>query len=305
MKIVILEAETINPGDLSWEKLESLGDLTVYPRTEPEEVSARIGDADAVYFSKLNMTGKIMDAHPSVKFMCVTATGTDNLDIQAAKERGIACTNVPGYATEAVAQHTFALILEVTNHVGLHNTHVHEGGWDAEKGFCYWIKPLHLLSGKSLGIVGYGNIGKRVAAIGEAFGMKINIYSRAPEATMASDFVSLHIPATPETDNFIRKDTISLMKDGACLINTARGSLVNEKDLVEALKSGKISAFATDVLPQEPPVEGSLFLGMENCIITPHNAWCPRETRNLICTLCADNLKSWLEGGTLNRIDLP
>lgn len=305
MKIVILESETVNPGDLSWEKLEALGDLTVYPRSTPEEVSSRIGDAEAVYFSKLAMTGKIMDEHPSVKFLCVTATGTDNIDIEAARERGIACTNIPGYATDAVAQHTFALILETTNHVGIHNADVHQGRWDEEKGFCYWKKPLHLLMGKSLGIVGYGNIGKRVAAIGEAFGMKINIYSRDPEAALSSDFVSLHIPATPETVNFIRKDTISQMKDGACLINTARGSLINEADLAEALKSGKISYFATDVLSQEPPVKGSPFFGMDNCFITPHNAWCPSESRDIICTLCADNLKSWMEGGTLNRVDLP
>ncbi|MGI6256918.1 MAG: D-2-hydroxyacid dehydrogenase [Anaerovoracaceae bacterium] len=304
MKIVILEAETINPGDLSWEKLEAMGDLRVYPRTEPHQISSRIADAEAVYFSKLNMTGEIMDAHPSIKFMCVTATGTDNLDIAAAKERGIACTNVPGYATDAVAQHTFALILEATNHVGLHNAHVHGGGWDREKGFCYWLKPLHLLKDKTLGIVGYGSIGKKVAAIGEAFGMNVNIYSRAPEEALASDFVSLHIPATPETKHFINKDTISQMKDGACLINTARGSLVKEDDLADALRSGKITVFATDVLSHEPPVNGSPLMGMDNCIITPHNAWCPQETRDIICTLCADNLSSWLSGGTLNRVDL-
>lgn len=173
MKIVILEAETINPGDLSWGKLEALGELTVYMRSTIEEAMDRIGDAEAVLFSKLPISHEIMDAHPSIKFFCVTATGTDNLNIQAAKDRGIACTNVPDYASDAVAQHTFALILETTNHVGFHNSGVHRGEWNKERGFCYWDKPLRLLRGKTLGIIGYGNIGKKVAAIGEAFGMNI------------------------------------------------------------------------------------------------------------------------------------
>lgn len=302
MKIVILEQETVNPGDLDWSQLEALGSLTVYDRCTNEEAMERIGDAEAVFFSKVDMTRKLMEAHPSIKFLCVTATGYDNLDLKAAKNLGIACCHVPDYASDAVAQHVFAMILELTNSIALHNDSVKDGEWNEKRGFCYWLKPLHLLKGKSMGIVGYGNIGKRVSEIAKAFGMNVHVYSREPELTIKSDFISLHIPSTPQTVNFISKERIDKMKDGAYLINTARGSIVDEAAIKEALDSGKLTAYATDVLSYEPPGMNNPLVSMDKVLLTPHNAWCPVEARQIICTVCGENLASWISGGTLNRL---
>ena len=302
MKIAVLDAVTINPGDLSWEKVSSLGETKIFDRTPPEKVIETIGDADAVFTSKVKITREVMDACPNMKFISLLATGYDNVDLAAAGERGIAVCNIPAYSTETVAQHTFALILELTNRVGLHNQAVQTDEWSASPDFCLIKGGISQLSGKSLGIIGYGNIGRRVAAIAEAFGMTVNIYSRDRQAAITSDIVSLHCPATPENRGFINADFISQMKDGAILINTARGALIHEADLAAALSSGKISAAGLDVLNGEPPRAGNPLIGAPNCIITPHIAWASLEARKTICEVSGDNLKSWMEGGMLNRI---
>ncbi len=302
MKIVILEGYAVNPGDLTWEALESLGQLQVHDRTPQAKAAETIGDAEAIYINKMKLTAEIMDACPNLKFIGVLAAGYDNVDLAAAKERGIAVCNVAGYAGDSVAQHTFALLLEITNNVALHNQAALSGEWSAAEDFCIVKKPVSQLAGKSLGIIGYGSIGRKVAAIAEAFGMKVNIYSRDCEAAIKSDILSLHCPATAENRGFINAEFISQMKDGAILINTARGALVNEADLAEALISGKIAAAGIDVLDGEPPRMDNPLIGAPNCFITPHIAWASKEARNTICEVSAANLQSWLDGGMLNRI---
>ena len=303
MKIVNLDAYTIHLDDLEWTELAALGDLTTYDRIAQEDVIDAIGTAEvALFTSKVKITKEIMDACPNLKFIGVTATGYDNIDIAAAKERGIAVCNVPAYSTESVAQHTFALILEVADNVGLYTRLVHEHKWENSVDFTFIEKPIIQLSGRSLGIVGYGSIGKRVAEIAKAFGMTVNVYSQDPEAAVKSDILTLHCPATPDNKGFVNKDFISRMKDGAILINTARGALLNEEDVAEALKSGKLAAAAIDVVNGEPPRKGHPFIGIPNLYVTPHIAWSSKEAREVICKTSAANLKSFLEGGTLNRI---
>lgn len=302
MKIVILDGITINQGDLSWKELEKLGELTVYDRTPNEKIAERIKQAEAVFTSKNKMTGHVMDQCPNLKFIGVLATGYDNVDLAAAKERNIAVCNVPAYSTEPVAQHTFALILEITNSVGLHHKAVQSREWSRCPDFCMVKKPISQLAGKSIGIIGYGNIGKRVGAIAEAFGMKVNIYSQDKQEALTSDIVTLHCPATADNKGFVNKELISQMKDGAILINTARGALINETDLAWALHSGKLSAAALDVLDGEPPRPDHPLFGIENLFITPHIAWASKEARAVICSTSAENLKCFLEGGSLNRL---
>lgn len=302
MKVVILDASSINPGDLSWAPLEKICDFTSYDRTKPEEVLDRISDCDGFFVSKVSITRDLLEKCPNLKFIGITATGYDNVDIQAAEDLGIAVCNVPAYSTEAVAQHAFALILELSNRVGSYNAEVQAGEWYRSEDFTFIREPLTLLDGKSLGIIGYGNIGKRVARIGEAFGMKVNVYSKNPEAAMSSDYVTLHCPLTTENRGFVNKEFIEKMKDGAILINTARGALVNEADLASALKTGKLSAAAVDVLSKEPPIEPHPLIGLNNCVLTPHNAWMPKETRQKVIDICADNLRSFIEGGKHNRL---
>lgn len=302
MKLTILDAYSINPGDLSWAPIEALGSFSAFDRTEDDQIIERITGCDGFFVSKCKITRQVMESCPELKFIGVTATGYDNVDLQAAGDLGIAVCHVPAYSTEAVAQHTFALILELTNLVGSYNRSVQNGKWYESPDFTFIEGALTLLDGKSLGIIGYGNIGKRVARIGEAFGMRINIYSRDREAAVKSDFVTLHCPLTSENRGFINREFISRMKDGAVLINTARGALINEQDLAEALKSGKLSAAAVDVISCEPPAEPHPLINLPNCILTPHIAWMPKETRQKVIDICAANLKSFLDGGTLNRI---
>lgn len=304
MKIVMLDGHTINPGDLNWQPLSEIGDLTVYEATEPERVLSRIGDAQFLLTSKCPITREIMRQCPSLNYIGSMATGYNNIDVEAARDLGIAVTYIPAYSTDAVAQHTISLILEVCNHVGLHNASVKKGEWRDCPYFCYWKEPLVLLKGKSLGIIGYGQIGRRVAEIARALGMEIHIYSREPDAAITSDFVTLHCPLTKDNEQFVNADFIGKMKPGAVLINTARGGLIDEDALAGALKSGRLRAAAVDVLSQEPPVRPSPLIDLPNCIITPHLAWTPTEMRETICRVLADNLNSFLQGGTLNRVDL-
>ena len=302
MKIVNLDAYTIHLNDLDWNELAQLGDLVTYDRIAPEDVIPAIEDAEAVFTSKVKFTKAVIDAAPKLKFIGVTATGYDNIDLAAAKARGIAVCNVPAYSTESVAQHTFALILELTNHVGRYTALVREHRWENAPDFTFIDRPLLQLSSRSLGIIGYGSIGKRVARIAEAFGMTVHIYSKEPEAAVQSDMLTLHCPATPDNKGFVNKDFISKMKDGAILINTARGALLNEDDVADALNSGKLAAAAVDVVNGEPPRKGHPFIGLENLYITPHIAWSTKEARAVITKTSAANLKSFLTGGDLNRI---
>ncbi len=302
MKIVNLDAYTIHLNDLNWNELAQLGDLVTYDRVAPEDVIPAIENADAVFTSKVKLTKEVIEACPNLKFIGVTATGYDNIDLDAAKARGIAVCNVPAYSTESVAQHTFALILEITNHVGHYTELVHEHQWEKSLDFTFIDRPLTQLSGRSLGIIGYGSIGKRVARIAEAFGMTVHVYSKDPDAAVQSDILTLHCPATADNRGFINKDFISKMKDGAILINTARGALLNEDDVADALKHGKLAVVAVDVVNGEPPRKGHPFIGLENLYITPHIAWSTREARAVITKTSAANLKSFLAGGDLNRI---
>lgn len=304
MKIVILDGHAINPGDLSWGALEAIGDVTVYDSTDPEEALMRLGDAEILMTSKCKITESFMAQCPHLKYIGVTATGYNNVDIKAAKNAGIAVTYIPAYSTEAVAQHTIALMLALTNHVALHNNSVKSGQWEKSKYFCYWEAPVTLLAGKSIGIIGYGQIGKKVAQIAKALGMDVHVYSKDREATVKSDFVSIHCPLTENNVKFIDTQFLIQMKPGAVLINTARGALIDERALAEALKSGFLAAAAVDVLSQEPPSAENPLLKLDNCIITPHIAWTPKEMRTIVCTTLADNLNSFLQGGTLNRVDL-
>lgn len=303
MKIVILDGITITQKDLRWDELSAIGRLEVHERTDETQVIRTIGKAEAVFTSKCHINAEVMDACPDLKFIGVLATGYDNIDIRAAKERGIAVCNVPAYSTDSVAQHTFALILEITNQVGLNNGAVQSGEWSRADDFCLSKNSIVQLTGKSLGIIGYGNIGRKVAAIAETFGMKVNIYSRDREAALKSDILTVHCPATEGNKGFINKEFIGQMKDGAVLINTARGALVNERDLAEALCAGKLSAAAVDVLDGEPPRQDNPLIGAPHIFITPHVAWASVEARSTICRVSAENLKSFMEGGRLNRVD--
>lgn len=304
MEIVLLDGYTINPGDLSWKRLELMSDkFTVFDKTPPERVASRIGLCDVLMTSKCRITREIMANAPNLKYIGLTATGYNNVDVKAAADLGIAVTNVPSYATDAVAQHTMALILEITNNVGLHNRSVQEGEWANSKYFCYWKKPVTLLAGKSIGIIGYGEIGKKVAELAKAFGMTVNIYSRDPEAAVKSDYVSLHCPLTPENEKMVNTQFLVNMKPGAVLINTARGGLVDERALADALKAGFIAGAATDVLTTEPPEEDCPLIGLDNCILTPHMAWAPKEMRQLVIDTLADNLAAWLDDRIVNRVE--
>lgn len=304
MEIVLLDGYTINPGDLSWKRLELMSDkFTVFDKTPPERVASRIGLCDVLMTSKCQITREIMANAPNLKYIGLTATGYNNVDVKAAADLGIAVTNVPSYATDAVAQHTMALILEITNNVGLHNRSVQEGEWANSKYFCYWKKPVTLLAGKSIGIIGYGEIGKKVAELAKAFGMTVNIYSRDPEAAIKSDYVSLHCPLTPENEKMVNTQFLVNMKPGAVLINTARGGLVDERALADALKAGFIAGAATDVLTTEPPEEDCPLIGLDNCILTPHMAWAPKEMRQLVIDTLADNLAAWLDDRIVNRVE--
>lgn len=304
MEIVLLDGYTINPGDLSWKRLELMSDkFTVFDKTPPERVASRIGLCDVLMTSKCQITREIMANAPNLKYIGLTATGYNNVDVKAAADLGIAVTNVPSYATDAVAQHTMALILEITNNVGLHNRSVQEGEWTSSKYFCYWKKPVTLLAGKSIGIIGYGEIGKKVAELANAFGMTVNIYSRDPEAAIKSDYVSLHCPLTPENEKMVNTQFLVNMKPGAVLINTARGGLVDERALADALKAGFIAGAATDVLTTEPPEEDCPLIGLDNCILTPHMAWAPKEMRQLVIDTLADNLAAWLDDRIVNRVE--
>lgn len=289
MKAVFLDCIDINRGDLSWEPIENLCDFKWYLTCTEEEAKERLTDAEAVFIDSFPIDRKVMENHPNLKYIGIAATGYNHVDLAAAGELGVAVTNIPAYSTDAVAQHAIALLLQLTNHPGTYD--------DVD------TTPLTLLTGKSLGIVGYGNIGRRIGEIAQALGMEVIPYSKEPDRAIKADVLSLNCPLTEKNRGMVDSAFISRMKDGAILINTARGALVDEQALANALKTGKIAAAGLDVLEKEPPDETCPLLGLENCVITPHIAFTPKETRKLIIDLLAENLKSFQEGGRINRID--
>lgn len=316
MHCVMLDGYTMDPGDLSWGPLEELAELTVYDRTPPEQTAERIGTAELVLTNKTVLDRAVFEACPGIRYVGVTATGYNVVDLAAAKEHGVVVTNVPAYSTEAVAQHVFALLLELTDHVGLHSDSVRAGKWQSAPDFCYWEAPMMELFGKTFGIVGYGRIGQAAARRAEAFGMEVlvssshqireteHIHAAPLERVLAESHVlSLHCPLTEERRGFIDRETIGKMRDGVLLINTARGPLIDEPALYEALCSGKVGGAALDVLTEEPPRSGSVLIGAPNCIITPHQSWLPRETRARLMDIVADSLRAFLAGKPIHVVE--
>lgn len=301
MKIVILDGHSTNPGDLSWDALKEYGDLTVYDYSGEEEIVERIGDAEIVITGDCLLTAEVLSSCPSVKAICELATGYDNIDTKAAEKLGICVYNVPKYSTEGVMQQTIALILQLSNHIYENTMLSEKGQWFTLEGFRYSWAPLTLLNGKSIGIIGYGNIGRRVAEVAEALGMTVNIYSRDKESCMKSDIISLHCPATSENYHMVNEEFISHMKEGAILINTARGALIDEAAVSEALKSGRLSGFGADVLEDEPP-ENSPLIGLENSYITPHVSWISKEIRQKLIDGTCSNIRAFINDAETESI---
>lgn len=318
MKMVILDAYTSNPGDLSWERFEKLGELCVYDRTSPDEILDRCKDADIILDNKVVLDDRIISQLPKLKYIGILATGFNIVDIESAKRHGITVSNVPTYSTTSVAQLTFALILEFYNRVAVHDAAVHAGEWVSCKDFCFQKTPLIELAGKTIGIVGFGKIGNEVAKIADAFGMNIlcNVHHPKPqpeyknfkfvsldELAENSDIISFHCPLTDETKSLVNSEFISKMKSNAIIINTARGPIIDEAALAEALDSGKIAGAAVDVLSCEPPKADNPLLSCRNCVITPHVAWAGYETRVRLLDVVYSNLKAFLDGSPVNVVN--
>lgn len=318
MKIVVLEGNAVNPGDLSWDCLKEFGQVTIYSRTAYEDAATRIADAEIVLINKVPVTAELLDKCPSVRLICVLATGYNVVDCEAAKKRGVIVCNVPAYGTNAVAQFTFSLLLELCNQVGHHNRLVHDGVWTSCPDFCFWDTPQMELAGKTLGIIGFGQIGRAVGKIANAFGIKVLAYSRTRHAEgeqiaqyvdldtllSQSDIISLHCPLTPETQGIINAKTIAKMKDSAIVLNTARGPLIDEAALTSALKSGKLRGAAMDVVSAEPIRADNPLLSAPSCIITPHMAWAPLEARQRIIDITIQSIRAYLAGTPVNAVNL-
>lgn len=314
MKLTILDGHAVNPGDLTWDAFKEFADLTVYERTPKELLKTRIGDSDAIFLNKIQITEELLQECPNLKYIGVLATGYNVIDLEAAKRHGITVTNIPAYSTDSVAQHVFSLILNFTNQVASHNDSVHKGDWIRSPDFCYWNSSLLELSGKVLGIYGYGNIGKKVAVLGKAFGMNVICCTRTAKPNMPqrvtfenllkySDFLTLHAPLTDETKEIINKEAIAQMKNTAYIINTARGGLVVEQDIARALNADELAGYACDVVNEEPMKADTPLLGAKNCIITPHIAWAPLETRKRLMDIALQNLKAYLDNKPINVVN--
>lgn len=317
MKIVVLDGYTLNPGDLDWKSLKAFGELTVHDRTEGSLIVDRIGDAELVLTNKTPLSAETMKACKNLRYIGVLATGYNIVDVAAAKASGIIVTNIPTYGTDAVAQFAFALLLEVCHHVGHHAQTVREGEWSACPDFCYWHHPLIELAGKTMGLIGFGRIGQRTGEIARAFGMKVLAFDEYPnkafekegisyttlEALLAeSDVVSLHCPLTDRNRGMINRESIARMKDGAILINTSRGPLVDEAALAEALDSGKLKAAAVDVVSTEPIRPENPLLKARNMLVTPHIAWAPKEARSRLLDIAVENVRAFLAGTPVNIV---
>ncbi|WP_302309694.1 D-2-hydroxyacid dehydrogenase [Phocaeicola coprocola] len=316
MKIVVLDAYTLNPGERRWEELEELGEVVVHDRTAQLDVVRRAKDAEVVLTNKTILDGFILNLLPKLKYIGVLATGYNVVDLDVARQRGIVVTNIPAYSTQSVAQMAIAHLLNITQRVAHYAHEVHNGVWSAQPDFCYWNTPLIELAGKKIGIVGFGNTGQATAQIAETLGMEVWVYTSKPKKSLpkkyqkvtlnelfsACDVVSLHCPLTAENKEMVNSFRLSLMKQGAILINTSRGGLIDEKALEQALLSGKLLGAGLDVLSSEPVPNGNPLLKLKNCFITPHIAWATRESRMRLMNQAVENLKAWMEGRTINNV---
>ncbi|MDR2375694.1 MAG: D-2-hydroxyacid dehydrogenase [Treponema sp.] len=317
MKIVILDGYTENPGDLSWDELEKLGELAVYDRTPPEKIAGRIGDAEAVILNKAPVTKETLAACKNIKYIGVLATGYNIVDCDAAKARGIVVTNIPTYGTDAVGQFAIALLLEVCHHIGHHDREVKDGRWERNPDWCFWDYPLIELAGKTLGIIGFGRIGQTTGRIAGAMNMNVIAHDEQPtdsgkaiadyvsleDLFARSDVIALHCPLFPSTRGIINKNTIAKMKDGVIILNNSRGPLVVEQDLADALNSGKVYAAGLDVVSTEPIKGDNPLLKAKNCIITPHISWAPRESRQRLMDIAVNNLRAFIDGKAVNVVN--
>lgn len=319
MKIVVLDGYALNPGDIDWGPLKEIGECVIYERTsftDKKEILERIGDAKIVMTNKTPLDAEVIKAAPNLEYIGVLATGYNVIDVAAAVKAGVTVTNIPTYGTEAVAQFTFALLLEITSQVGLHNDLVHAGKWANSPDFSFFAKPLTELQGKTLGLIGFGRIAQKTAEIGHAFGMKVVFYNHRPkefsqdwlqqisldELYRQADVISLHVPQTPETTELINRDSLRKIKNSAILINTSRGGLINEQAVATALNNDQLAAAAVDVTQHEPINENSPLLQAKNCYITPHIAWAPQETRARLLDIAVDNLRTFLSGARKNIV---
>jgi glycerate dehydrogenase len=317
MKLVILDAYTTNPGDLSWDELRALADCAVYDRSSPDQVVPRAAGAQMVLTNKTILDREVIAALPQLQYIGVLATGYNIVDVQAARQRGIPVCNVPEYGTPNVAQASFALLLELTNRVGHHAQTVRDGRWCSSPDFCYWDFPQVELCGRTLGIVGLGRIGQAVARIAAAFGMQVLAFDQFPPTTAAdgvrfadlgtvfrdSDAVTLHCPLTAENRELVNAARLATMKPTAYLVNTARGGLVNDADLAHALNAGRLAGAALDVLSLEPPVPDNPLLAAQNCLVTPHIAWATQAARGRLIQATAENVRAFLAGRPINVVN--
>ncbi|MGI6124829.1 MAG: D-2-hydroxyacid dehydrogenase [Acetivibrionales bacterium] len=316
-KIVVLDGYTENPGDLSWEPLAALGELTVHDRTPADKIVERIGDAEIIFTNKTPISRATLDACPTVKYIGVLATGYNVVDYVAAKEKGIPVTNVPSYGTAAVGQFAIALLLEICHNIGHHSNAVREGRWESNPDWCFWDYPLIELDQKTMGIIGFGRIGQATGRIAKALGMKVIAYDNYPNDSgkeiaeyvdldtllSTSDVISLHCPLFPETEGIINKDSIAKMKDGVIILNNSRGPLIVEQDLADALNSGKVYAAGLDVVSTEPIKGDNPLLKAKNCYITPHISWASKESRQRLMDVAVDNLRQYLNGTPVNVVN--
>lgn len=317
MKIVVLDGYALNPGDQSWKEFENLGTLIVYDRTSPEEIVSRAADADAILTNKVPVRTDVIRQLPRLKYIGVLATGYNIIDIDAASAQEVIVCNIPDYGSYSVAQLTFALLLELCHHAQRHSDTVREGKWSASKDWCYWDYPLVELAGKTMGIIGFGNIGQKVGDMATAFGMDLVGASRRPtdqshrknfrwaniqELLGVSDVVSIHCPLTPETKGLINAKTLRTMKKSAFLLNTSRGQIIVDHDLSDALNNGVIAGAGLDVLSTEPPPRDNPLFTAKNCVITPHIAWATREARGRLMQMAVSNLKAYQEGHPVNVV---
>lgn len=318
MKIVILDHPRENPNEINWSEFEKYGEVVRYPRTLPEQVVERIGDADVVFLNKTVITKEQLEKCPNVKFISVIATGYNTVDVKGARELGIPVANVPSYGTEAIGQHAIALLLEVTNHVGYHDGEVRKGRRNDANDWCFWDYPCIELENKVMGIIGLGRIGQITSRVAQAFGMKVLAYDSYQNEALINencqytdldtllekaDVIALHCPLFPETENIINKDTIAKMKNGVIIINNSRGALIVEEDLAEALKSGKVYAAGLDAVRNEPISMDNPLLSAPNCYITPHISWAALECRQRLIDYSLDNLKAYLDGEPTNIVN--
>ena len=319
MKIAVLDGYTSNPGDLSWDAFEELGELTVHDRTTPEEVVSRCAGCEVVFTNKVVMDAGIMDQLPDLKYIGVLATGTNVIDLEHAGKKGVCVTNIPGYGTDSVVQHILAFMLHFSSKVSIHDEAVHQGDWVNSKHFSFTLGTLNELSGSTLGIIGLGTIGRKLAKVADAMGMKIIAGHQSSmdrlelpfevewlpvdEVFARADFLSLNCPLTPETEKVVNAERLQIMKNSAVLINTGRGPLVDEQALADGLNTGTIAGAGLDVLSAEPPATGNPLLTAKNCVITPHVAWASLQARKRLLAIAAENLSAYLNGDAQNRVN--